>query len=365
LLAAALLAVQARPAPAQQKKADNPEPVTITTVDQVELKGHFYPSSKGAGAPVVVLLHALNEDSKKGGWITLARTLQKAGYAVLRFDFRGCGDSTTVKPGMPHFNPKMAKRGFWDEKENVAYFKGAANKRPNNINLTQFTAGYHPILANDLVAVKAWLDSAPCNSNNLTLIGAKEGATLGALWLNAEWNRYRLVPDPRRMMEVPDLENPEGQAVTAAVWLSISPTLGGRSVSLASLLYKPAAESKVPMLFFYSKGDVKGRTTALALEKVFKVGKGSKKNVSPLTGKAGEEITDKLIGSALLAGQVPEAISGWLKTTEKEKSVRKVDPGGEATSVWLAPVGARVMPRQASFRGRWMFFNFTPFLPQR
>jgi hypothetical protein len=358
LLAAGLLAVLARPAAAQQQKTEDPQAVTIVTADFVELKAHFYPSSKGANAPAVMLLHALNEDSKKDGWIKLARTLQKAGYAVLRFDFRGCGDSTTVKPGVPHFNPQLRKKGFWDEAENRNFIKGSM-KRPATIDVKQFLSGYYPILINDIAAAKAWLDTAPCNANNLTLIGAREGATLGAVWLNAEWNRYRLVPDPKLMREVPDYENPEGQAVTAAIWLSLTPRLGNGSLTLSSLLYKPAVEQKVPMLFFSSKGDTAGRKTAQALEKAFKGAKGKKSNASPSTG-AGEVDAEKLTGSALLSVPgVSESLTKWLGSTEKEKTVRKSEAGPQDPYVWVLP--NRVL-RPARIRGNLLFFNFSPFL---
>jgi hypothetical protein len=362
LLAAALLAVLARPASAQ-KNANEAQPVTIVTADLVELKGHFYPSAKGAGAPAVMLLHALNEDSKKGGWIALAKALQKEGYAVLRFDFRGCGDSTTVKPGAPAAKPGMPpKRGFWTERDNQTYYKGLVQKLPTSIDLKQFNPGYYPILINDIAAAKAWLDTAPCNSNNLTLIGAKDGAVLGAIWLYSEWSRYRVVPDPRLMKEVPDLENPEGQAVTAAIWLSMTPTLGSRSVSLATLLHKAAAENKTAMLFFAAKGDTAGRKTALALEKVFKNGKGKKSNVAPSTGVGDPGLDGKIVGSALLTGGVPAALAGWLKGTEKDKNVRKSEAEARDPYVWLVPVGARLVPRQARVRGQLMFFNYLPFV---
>src|SRR5947209_5614593 len=109
LLLAGLLFLDPRAGRAQ----GNAVPVDITTVDRVELKGAFYPSAQGKAAPTVLLLHEFGKDSKSTEWLKLAEALQQKGYAVLRFDFRGHGDSTGIQPGVAGMVP-----GFWDKKEN-------------------------------------------------------------------------------------------------------------------------------------------------------------------------------------------------------------------------------------------------------
>src|SRR4051812_991197 len=81
------------PAPlrADEKKADekkNNETVRFETVDQVELKGTYWPSTRGKKGPVALLLHKVGGKSSEDGWGELAEDLQKAGFAVLAFDFR-------------------------------------------------------------------------------------------------------------------------------------------------------------------------------------------------------------------------------------------------------------------------------------
>lgn len=73
------------------------EPVnlTVTAADQAQLAATFYPPAIEK-APGILLLHTL--DSVGGcacrkDWDSFARELQKLGYAVLAFDFRGHGDS--------------------------------------------------------------------------------------------------------------------------------------------------------------------------------------------------------------------------------------------------------------------------------
>src|SRR5262245_45018298 len=84
---------------AQDKDKDaKTEKVRLTTADGVELQGTFYPAAKTITPipPAVLLLHAMGEDSKSAAWVQLAVKLQKAGFAVLNFDFRGHGASTEL-----------------------------------------------------------------------------------------------------------------------------------------------------------------------------------------------------------------------------------------------------------------------------
>ena len=71
--------------------------VKIVTADGVKLNANFYPSEK-KNAPTVLMLHPIGDgkSSKAPEWKSLADALQKGGYAVLTFDFRGHGDSTTI-----------------------------------------------------------------------------------------------------------------------------------------------------------------------------------------------------------------------------------------------------------------------------
>ena len=132
-----------------QGKSDQ---VTFETADSVKIVGSYYPSNKGIKAPCVLLLHDF--DKQKGGhsqtqeWIDLASDLQTAGYAVLSFDFRGFGQSTTVGPG------------FWmpPNGHNSVLMRAGA-KPPMNINAKNFPAAYFRHLVNDVAAAKAYLDN--------------------------------------------------------------------------------------------------------------------------------------------------------------------------------------------------------------
>src|SRR5687768_1482086 len=97
VLALALPAAGLLPAGAARAQQAKDKPITksvpFESYDGVQLSGTLYPKA-GADA-VVLLLHDF--DLKKGGssqqegWTDLAKDLQKAGYAVFMFDFRGFG----------------------------------------------------------------------------------------------------------------------------------------------------------------------------------------------------------------------------------------------------------------------------------
>jgi hypothetical protein len=313
--------------------------VDLVTVDHVELKGKFYPSAKGKEAPCVLLLHALGENSNNKETINFAKRLQEKGFAVFTFDYRGHGDSTTVQPGMPNKNPQLAVRGFWDEYLNQVGVKGyAANKpRPTEIKYEQFNPTYYTVLCNDIQAAKAYLDESDCNSNNLIVIGINDGATLGGVWLNSEFHRFRLQPPgPGYPKGYLDRQNPEGLAVTGAVWITISPTLGKNKTyyNLATMLESAAKVHKVPMLFVYGEGDDKGKKIAKDCEKLL-VPTSTKKE-GQFTGAKAIKGAEKLSGRDLLieSKDTVTQILDYLESLPPRKMATVPKRTGDETYVW-------------------------------
>ncbi|HYT90834.1 MAG TPA: hypothetical protein VEL76_19145, partial [Gemmataceae bacterium] len=157
--------------------------VRIPTVDGVDLRGTFYAGQRGQKSPCVMFLHAFGEDGARPGWVPLIAELQQAGFAVLRFDFRGHGDSTRVNAA------------FWKQSANVSGIRGGKAGKVQ-IVAKDFASNYRCVLANDIAAARAFLDErsfmGECDSTNMILIGEKDAATLGALWLNSECYRYRV-----------------------------------------------------------------------------------------------------------------------------------------------------------------------------
>jgi pimeloyl-ACP methyl ester carboxylesterase len=224
-------------------RADQPPPekVSFETVDEVELKGTFYPNENNVKAPCALLLHNIGNghSSREHGWDQMAKELQREGYAVLTFDFRGHGQSTSVSPA------------FWKAAPS-AYFKTGTPKK-DTIDHKSFLPAYIPYLVNDIAAARRFLDAKNdarlCNSSNIVLIAAQEGATLGSMWLASEWFR--------RPPRVPGVNNPPayGQDVTAAVWLTMATTLGNNGVGPKLSKWIQPLRDKTPMAFLYSEDD--------------------------------------------------------------------------------------------------------------
>ena len=122
-------------------------------------------------------------------WKNLALSLQKAGYSVLMFDFRGHGDSTEI----------ASPKDFWNAKANAANVRSKSKDEIDVKDYIKQGSAYLPVLVNDIAAARAYLDrrndnSKDCNTSSIIVIGADTGATLGAIWMNAEGYRYKYTP---------------------------------------------------------------------------------------------------------------------------------------------------------------------------
>jgi len=291
------------------KKGDKTEgdsaKVKFTTLDQVELHGTFYPSTLGQKASSVILLHNLGGDSKQDGWDRLAQDLQK-NYAVLTFDFRGHGNSTSVDPA------------FWKYPQNQG-IRGAGSAKPKaTISYKDFQTSYYPRLVDDIAAAKAFLDrkndANECNSSSIIVIGAEEGATLGAMWMASEFSRHKVTRTGGIIgIANVDMTTSEGKSLVCAVWLSISPKLRGQTGGSVTEWLKTVGskENKVPMYFIHGAKDTAGETYAKHCEETLKAG-GVKLD---LTGKKGIADT-KLTGNALL-GKALDTTENVVKYVDK------------------------------------------------
>jgi pimeloyl-ACP methyl ester carboxylesterase len=264
--------------------------VPFATVDGVELEGNYYPGKKDV---TVLFLH--NFDPKGGGgshqdgWDHLAEELQKAGYTVFSFDFRGFGNSKTLR------DPNR----FWAAPHNKPMLRGGGTKLPETIDQKNFPPAYYGNLVNDIEAAKAFLDrkndANEINTSNLVLIGAGEGASLGALWLQSQCRLHRdrasLVPGGA----LPALDEPECRDVAGAVWLSIRKGVYPGRTWVRGPLLEAARDHKIPMAFVYGTREKGGAAEfAQATLSDIKMGKPDLKFTGP------ERIDTELSGSKLL-----------------------------------------------------------------
>jgi hypothetical protein len=291
-----------------QAQAQKFKDVSFKSYDGVELKGALYPrggNSKRDG--VVMLLH--NFDLKKGGssqqtgWTDLAERLQEEGFNVLMFDFRGFGASTNVTSD------------FWNYKDNQL-IKGSV-KKPSTISFNHFiNSAYLVNLVHDVAAAKAYLDrrndAKELNSSSVVVIGAGSGAAIGAAWLANECHRKRDTNVPP--MFRPNLVNqPEVSDIACAVWLTMNPSLGTRSVrnQLPGWIREAGKRNKVPMAFVYGKQDTAAAREAQGLVTQIRPDTPAGKKQFPNTGTYAVPGT-KLAGNELLKTDLVRGPKAWL-----------------------------------------------------
>jgi hypothetical protein len=327
------------------------ESVKIPTVDGVELHGVFYPSPK-KNAPTVICLHNIGtgENSSKKGWTFLAEALQPK-YSVMLFDFRGHGKSTTIQP-----------ETFWITPQNRQMIKGSVKKE--TLDYKEMPRSYYPFLANDLAAVKAFLDrknnQGACNTSNTILIGAESGATLGAIWLNSEWNRFKLIPPPTGIGFATPSNTPEGRDVIACVWLSLSSQLGSYEIPLTKTLETAGRSGGTGMVFMYGDQDTRAKNVARALEKNLKSrdNKGKFTAAVPVKGNtklAGEKLLQKALGTDTAIGDYLGAVVDAKGQEWSEREFRKTN------YIWRVG-GAAVQAKAPTDTSNLSFFDYRQFI---
>jgi hypothetical protein len=312
----------------------------------------MYTSPNPKRDAVVMLLHTFDiqkgGSSQQEGWTALARKLSADGYHVLSFDFRGFGDSKTVTDR------------FWDPKyqHNTQLIQGgaiAAAKKAELIDHRKFTVAYLPYLLNDIAAAKAYLDrrndAGQVNSGNVILIGAGEGAALGALWLKNECRRRRdtnvppgIIPTLASQSEIND--------IAGAVWLSIHPTFSQKvSTSVKGAIVEAGKNHKVPMAFVYGKNDSKAASLA---QQYVQAIKGSVKGKGKLTVTYAVAGT-KLSGNKLLGVDDTDKkiIKDYLELVMDARGNREQkDRKSEASAYWYIYPATKRQYRLSKIGGR-------------
>jgi hypothetical protein len=242
----------------------NKQDVSFTTADGVKLMGTYYPGNKGNNSPTALILHEWGKDRNKGDWGGLAEQLQKSGFAVLTFDFRGHGQSTEVSD----------KQTFWSYPTNRSYIR--AGKDLGSFSYKDISnLAYTPMLINDIAAARRFLDlkndANDCNVSNLFIMGAKEGAGLGMAWVAMEWKRnISLVPGQPQFA---------GQDIAGCVWLSIDRAPNRVTLPLKNLvLAAPVLREKTPMLFLYGEQETSKGDSAIAYDIMKTTGKAADLN---------------------------------------------------------------------------------------
>jgi len=328
LLAVAILPVET--VRGQGAKKVISKEVSFNTFDGVKLGGVLYPNTGGKRDAVVLLLHAfdLKAGGGQAGWSELAKTLHEDGYTVLSFDFRGFGESKTVD-----------KDTFWAFPHNSGGLIKGSVKKGENLDHKNFNAGYLRYLVNDVAAAKAYLDrrndAKELNSSNVIVMGAGEGAAVGAMWLANESRRRRDTNVPPTRFGPALAPQSEINDIACAVWLSISPKVGPTPGVGRWILEAGGKKHKVPMAFIFAKADTSGDTLARNYVKLIKPVAGKTKDF-PNTGFFGIAGTAKLTGMKLIGeGDTTTKIKQYLDLVlEGRPAKEQKNRHSEASAYW-------------------------------
>lgn len=290
-----LLIVLADPAGA----ADGPQAVTLTTGDGAKLAARYFPGNQGAKSPAVIVLDDLGDDARPGLCDDIARQLAKEGCTVLCFDFRGCGRSRNVESE------------FWDDANNRQMVKGyKADEPPESIRFTDFKSGYLPTLVNDVAAASAHLerrnDARECNTGQTYVIGFGRGATLGQLWIAAEWSRFRVSGTQNKVAT-----KPEGRHVVGCVWVGPRFALD-RPVPMFALVQKALAKKGTLVALLHDTDDTEGARFAKQCQDAFNL-----KDKTPLVAtQATARDAKSSAGRGEVAEHVGKFVAGMRKLQE-------------------------------------------------
>lgn len=309
-----------------------PTDISIETYDGVELRGKFYAAnnSKNKNNACVILLHGFQKDPTKGDWVGLANLLSVNGFNVVQFDFRFHGQRTVVQPAI-----------FWNDNFNKSHVTGA-NRRPPPSELTfkdiRNPNTYYPMLVNDIMAVRTYLDaqndSGKVNTSSVYLIGTGDAVCLGFFYIAAEWYREREVPN----VAVPPLfvssnrriflgMQPCGRDIAGAIWISPvrHPAMSQSTIENFTTKYPSATpmREETPMLFIHGEKDAKSKEgSKFFFEKVLVAQPKSNSRLAKLPQTFQREIKGTQLAEAELFGKnlgTEEMIVKYLEEVDKER----------------------------------------------
>jgi hypothetical protein len=253
------------------RSAHAAEDIVIETFDGVKLRGVYYQANatKMKNNACVMMLHPYTKDGKAQGWVDLAKNLsEQQGYHVIAFDFRFHGGRTMdVIPDL-----------FWNQPFNKSQITGATRKPPKSelsFKDIRNPRDYYPMLVNDVMAVRTYLDvlndQGKVNTSTIYLVGAGDAASIAFLYMTAEWHREREVPNVAIPPSVVSAQRglfaggtSAGRDIAGAVFLSPSRHPSMSSTAIENLVSNERygavqLRTETPMLFLNGEKDPKGR----------------------------------------------------------------------------------------------------------
>lgn len=206
------------------------EELRLETSDGIRIAAWYYPAAEDATTnATVILIHDL-----EGSHTTvdnLARSLQRAGHAVVAPDLRGHGASGLRSGGArgDTADPRLLRKA---DLEAIAASSGGSHRGQAAIR-------------GEIEAVRGWIkeksEAGSLNIDRLCVVGCGLGATLASMWTAADWNWP------------PTTSGPQGRQVRALAL--ISPVWATKGVSMSLPLKSDAIQHTVPIMVLAGKND--------------------------------------------------------------------------------------------------------------
>jgi len=161
---------------------------SFDTQDGLAIKRHWYTAGK-ASADTVLMFPAPG-NKLNDTWKALGRALQKDGFSVMLFDWRGCGENGPDRTGGPE--RVLAKPELFER--DVMYAANAPKNVPTKgLNWTTMSTRFRDTVLYDLMGARFALDkqndAGQCNTNRIWIVTEGTGAQLALAWIAAESQR--------------------------------------------------------------------------------------------------------------------------------------------------------------------------------
>jgi len=178
----------------EMKKDPVPEDKTKTDVigsfptqDGLGIRRYWYTSGKGSAD--TVLMFPAPGNKLNDNWHALAKGLQKVGFSVMLFDWRGCGINGQDRQGGPERilnKPELYAKDF-------LYTSAPKNIATKGLDWSKMSGRYRDTVYYDLMGARFALDkqndAAQCNTNRIWLVSEGTGVHLALSWIAIESQR--------------------------------------------------------------------------------------------------------------------------------------------------------------------------------
>jgi hypothetical protein len=199
---------------------------SFRTQDGLAIRRYWYSANKGTAD--AVLMFPAPGNKVNDTWISLAKAINKEGFSVMLFDWRGCGMNGPDRPGGPERVLERPEAWKNDIISNTVLKLTTVETKGLDWN-KNMSGRLKDTVLYDLMAARFALDKLndanQCNTNRIWLVSEGAGSHLALAWIAAESQRNTSYVKGNRFDDAPPPEmTPATFDYVGFVSLSYSPT---------------------------------------------------------------------------------------------------------------------------------------------